>query len=467
MRLHMTDSAAYRNAGMISHRRLPKIGLHHCFPSTSGPGRYVEALLAGIDPEEFEVVAFGIEGNAYSQRALEKMIYLNSVNPLRSSDSVITASGQPSAWARATKRCRGYGSVAYRTVVPFSGKFAAGCGRDALRKARSIRPHGIDLFHAQHAGVIEEASLAARLAGVSHVLATVHMEPSVDVDQTRSHGLFRLLQFAGLRSVHRAIAVSESTNRAWRRRIHLPSQRITTIHNGIDPEYFRRTRSREDARRLLGLPADERILIGAAGRLHPQKGFEYLVEAIALLANAFPNLTLVLAGDGECGDKLRDQAASLGILDRVVFLGYCADVRIVYDAIDIFALSSLCEALPYALLEAMSHELPVAATDVGGIPEVVAPGTTGYVAPVRDAAGLAVCLRSLLESADLRRKLGAAGRRRVIDRFHERDCVRKTINIYRELLACGKAGHGIRLPAAGRADRETAVLCDGAGYDAR
>lgn len=446
---------------MISQRPLPKIGLHHVFPSTSGPGRYVEALLAGIDPEEFDVVAFGIAGNEYSQRSLEKMVFLNSASPIASSGLRVAGPDRSSILAQAGAHCHGYGRAVYRKLIPFSGKFAAGLGRDALRLARVIRANCVTLFHAQHAGVIEEASLAARLAGVPQVLGTLHMEPSVDVDHARSEGVFRLLQRAGLQSVHRAIAVSESTKREWQRRIRLRGKPFATIHNGIDPDYFCRTRSRGDARRLLGLPADERILIGAAGRLHPQKGFEYLIEALALLARDFPNVALLLAGEGECRPALEARAASLGILDRVIFLGFCSDVRVVYDAIDMFSMSSLCEALPFALLEAMSHELPVAATDVGGVSEVLKPGVTGYLASARDAAGLAACLRPLIESAPLRDKMGAAGRRRVIDYFHERDCVRKTIDVYREALACCKPGRATRLPAAARASQEAPFLIEG------
>jgi glycosyltransferase involved in cell wall biosynthesis len=124
----------------------------------------------------------------------------------------------------------------------------------------------------------------------------------------------------------------------------------------------------------------------------------------------------------------------LGLADRVRFLGQCSDVGLVYDACDVFVLSSLCEACPYALLEAMAHELPVVATRVGGVPEIVVDGETGFLAAPRDAESLAGALAKLIDSPELRRRQGQAARERVVKHFHEADMVRRTIQLYRELL---------------------------------
>ena len=125
-------------------------------------------------------------------------------------------------------------------------------------------------------------------------------------------------------------------------------------------------------------------------------------------------------------------------------LGYCQDVESVYDALDMFVLSSICDAMPFALLEAMAHELPAAGTTVGGVPEVIVPGETGFLAPPRDAVALAESMRPLLGSAELRQRLGRAGRARVVRHFHEADMVRKTLNVYRRILGPKDCRSGVR-----------------------
>src|SRR5207253_6549325 len=134
---------------------------------------------------------------------------------------------------------------------------------------------------------------------------------------------------------------------------------------------------------------------------------------------------------GPLRKELEAEATRHGVADRVRFLGFQSDVQLPLDALDVFAMPSRCEALPYALLEAMATELPAVGAAVGGVPEVIVPGQTGFVVPPRDPDALAASLRTLLKDADLRRWMGAAGRERVVRDFHERDMVRKTIELYR------------------------------------
>jgi glycosyltransferase involved in cell wall biosynthesis len=109
-------------------------------------------------------------------------------------------------------------------------------------------------------------------------------------------------------------------------------------------------------------------------------------------------------------------------------------VKDVYDALDIFAMPSRCEALGYALLDAMTAELPAIASRVGGVPEVVVPGETGFLIPVYDHRALAAALRLLMDDTELRRRMGRAGRERVVRHFSEREMVARTIELYRRLL---------------------------------
>ena len=153
-----------------------------------------------------------------------------------------------------------------------------------------------------------------------------------------------------------------------------------------------------------------------------------------MAAPASPHTVLAIAGTGPLHDSLNKQATDCGLAKRVFLLGHLDDVNLFLDACDIFVLSSLSEALPFALLEAMAHELPVVGTQVGGVPEVIVPGMTGFLAPPRDAAALASAMDPLLASANLRRRLGRCGRERIVNHFREADMVAKTMDVYRGLL---------------------------------
>jgi glycosyltransferase involved in cell wall biosynthesis len=144
---------------------------------------------------------------------------------------------------------------------------------------------------------------------------------------------------------------------------------------------------------------------------------------------------VALAGDGPLRRTLEEQAHRLEIRDRVHFLGFCPNVHDVFAALDIFAIPSRCEALPYALLEAMTTELPAVASCVGGVREVVIPGETGLLVPVEDHQALAAALKQLLDDANLRRQMGRAGRNHVIAHFSEQEMVARTLELYRRLLS--------------------------------
>src|SRR5207302_1076806 len=120
----------------------------------------------------------------------------------------------------------------------------------------------------------------------------------------------RLLEMVSNRCLDTAIAVSQATRRDWGRRTHLPADRVVTIHNGIDPQTFRRRQSREGARKKLGLPVDG-LVIGGLGRLEEAKGFTYLLQAAARLRPEFPTVTVAIAGTGPLQKSLEHQAAQL------------------------------------------------------------------------------------------------------------------------------------------------------------
>src|SRR5262245_5623741 len=176
-------------------------------PGTSGPGRYVASLLRGLEHSEFTAtIVPGCE--------------------------VPPDDGAPDKRQTPPEPRRRWMRLIPRFVRPWLG-----FRRQAGRLARAIRACGADLFHAQNTGC-EEMPLAARLAGVPHVLGTFHVDSSVDIQRQRSGWEHRALEWYSNRSLHRAIAVSEAAKRDWVQRTSIPAERVVTIHNGIDPRRF-------------------------------------------------------------------------------------------------------------------------------------------------------------------------------------------------------------------------------------
>ena len=372
-------------------------------PGNSGPARYVAALARGLSDAGWSAV------------------FLDSTEPA----SAVPMEHTTNVPARRT-------AISFRRAVPAFARCWAGFHRESSRLASRLRSTSVDILHTQNTGC-EEMPVAARWAGLPRVLGTFHVDSTYDLERVRSGLTHRVLEWYSNRSLHRAIAVSEATKRDWMRRTGIAAKRVVTIHNGIDPDDFRRRQPIESARGQLGLPRDA-VVLGGLGRLDPAKGFGDLVEALALLHTEFPQLYVAIAGAGPLRESLAALAAARSVASRFILLGFQPDVNLVLDACDVFVLPSLCEALPFALLEAMAHELPAVGTGVGGVPEVIVPGETGFVTPPRDPQALAAALRPLVASAQLRERLGRAGRERVQRHFHERDMIRKTVDVYRELV---------------------------------
>lgn len=377
----------------------PKIGFD-VRPGNSGPGRYVASLAKGMEGAEWDVCF------------LENPTAETSDQP------------QPDL---ATKK-----PSVLRSMVPVGIRQSIGFYQQARRLARRIKFMQVDLFHAQNTGC-EEMPVGARFARVPQILGTFHVDSTYDLNRERNGWAHRAMEWYSNRSLTRAIAVSNATRRDWIERTGLSAERVVTIHNGINPDHFSRQYARETAKKKLGLPADS-LVIGGMGRLDAAKGFCYLIEAVARLSSDFPDVVLAIAGTGDLLGELEQLARKLDVSQKVHFLGFQENVGLFLDSLDVFVMASLCEALGYALLEAMAHGVPAIGTRIGGIPEVVAEGKTGFLCPAADANGLAAAIVPLLKSSELRKELGANARDRVVKHFHEDDMIRKTLAVYLETL---------------------------------
>ncbi len=209
----------------------------------------------------------------------------------------------------------------------------------------------------------------------------------------------------------KVICVSEDLYRLSRE-CGVPADRCELLENGVDLDDYRRRRSVAEAKRRLGLRPDQ-LLVGAAGRLSAEKGFDLLIRAVEQLLRGGLDLDLAIVGEGDERPRLEALIAELGVADRVRLLGYRADLPDWYEAMDVFALSSLREGLPNVLLEAMALLTPVVATRIAGVPRLVRHEENGLLVESGSVEGLTDALGRLLRDADLRRRLAHAGRRTV------------------------------------------------------
>lgn len=195
----------------------------------------------------------------------------------------------------------------------------------------------------------------------------------------------------------------------------------------------------EPSTRALGARPDT-VVVGAAGRLVPIKGLIDLIDAMGRLNTAGPALRLEIAGSGPEQPMLERQARRLGIENRVAFLGWRENLGSTLSGWDIFVQPSLDEGFGIAALEAMAAGLPVVASRVGGLCELVDDGRTGLLVPPGDPAVLAQCLAGLARDPERRRALGAAGRQRARERFSVDQMVSEITDVYAEMLDSGAGG---------------------------
>ncbi len=210
----------------------------------------------------------------------------------------------------------------------------------------------------------------------------------------------RMYEAIDLRVLRRARAVLAVCETAAARLRKLGLANVAAVSNAVDADDIAARGDRKSARAELAI-SDDDLVIGAASRLSPEKGLEYLLDAVPAVLRRHPNARFVLIGDGPMGDALRHRCAVLGMPHRVTFAGFREDAAYLLKAFDVFVLPSLKENLPVALLEAMSCGVSVVATDVGGVREVLAPVGVEPIAP-RSSRAIAAAITQLLEDPDAR-----------------------------------------------------------------
>jgi glycosyltransferase involved in cell wall biosynthesis len=302
--------------------------------------------------------------------------------------------------------------------------------RRAPALARLLRRERPDVFHAHLSWQLacKFPLAAAVLARVPAVVAT--MQLYLDAPLSTSS----LMQLRALgRGVGRYIAVSDHIARALQHDLRLADQRVEVIHNAVDVARFSAAPDPELRHALTG--GERTPLVLTVARLHEQKGIDVLIEAVPKI----PDACFAIAGDGPERRRLENLAIDLGVEERVRFLGSRSDIPALLRASDLFVLPSRYEGFPLALLEAMAAEVPVVATRIAGVDELVAAGKNGDLVGAGDSAALGAAIANLLGDSDRRRELATRGHELVLERHGADATAARVTRVYEQLLAGASA----------------------------
>ena len=375
---------------------------------TGGTEHMVADLVTHLDPARFHVFACSLRGGQFGES--------------------LTARGCP----------------VYTLSVPINGDVHRAHPLAKLQAMRArvaglealIERHRIDILHTHHLTPLLHAFLASRRAG--RRWGWVHTEqirPDVDVEYAR--WIERVGRWL-LRRPDIVTGASDAVGAYLLDVAGVAADRVRVIHNGVDIERYSQPHDSAAKRRELGIPADAWV-IGLVANLRPQKNHESLLRAFAKLLPVVPEAWLVLVGDWERRPMLEALAGSLGIRDRVKFLGCRLDVPELYPVFDVYCLPSHYEGMPLTVLEAMSAGKPVVGTRVVGIQEVITDGQTGLLVAPNDPPALAQALLRVRRDAGLGPRLADAARAYINAHGRLEDMVKRYADAYEHVLA-GRAG---------------------------
>jgi glycosyltransferase involved in cell wall biosynthesis len=300
----------------------------------------------------------------------------------------------------------------------------------AVRLPRLIRRIAPDVVHTHLAAAGVAGRVAARHAGVPRIVSTQHNLS--DWQERRGHPL-RRLERGTLPLADGVIAVSDAVRAALVAACPRLAGRTRTIHNGVAVERFAECRREGARRREARVRASDDFVVGAVARLERRKGVDTLIAAAGQAVGSCPGLRLLIVGDGIERRALESLARASGLGDRVRWAGHQEDVRPFLAAMDVLAMPSRSEGLGLAVIEALAAGVPVVASEVGGIPELLRGTEAGMLIPADDVAAWARMIVTLGADAARRARMAAAGPAHAL-RFSDHAAATALEALYDELL---------------------------------
>jgi len=301
---------------------------------------------------------------------------------------------------------------------------------EALKQVRElIKQEGINIVHCHE--------MKGRLYGLLATIGTKARIITTNHNWIRSDFLvscFESLDAFYIRFFPKIIAVSPEVRKLMRRYL-IPDKKIEVIINGIDINEFKQDKAAGNRiRKAFGLERNI-PLIGAFGRISPEKGQKHLIAAAVQVLKVFPETRFLIVGDGFQKEEMKEYAAHLGISDRVIFAGFRKNIASFYSALDLFVLPSILEGTPMALLEAMSAKLPVIATRVGGVGRIVQNGKNGLLVSPANPEELASVIVRLLQTPTQAEKLAKNALHTISERYSSEKMTGEYMKLYTELIS--------------------------------
>ncbi|HVT74958.1 MAG TPA: glycosyltransferase family 4 protein [Candidatus Paceibacterota bacterium] len=303
--------------------------------------------------------------------------------------------------------------------------------KSLFRLVSLFRAEKPDVVHVNSSKVGGLGAFVARIVGVPNIIFTCHGWPWNEERSLASLWIIRFFSWLTVLFAHRTITVSE---RDWSdgKKLFWVGDKVSLVHNGIRPPELR---TKTDARAYIERAATAKgvdistgdFLIGAIGELHKNKGYEYLLPAIGSLDARFK---LAIIGEGEERSKLEMRLADLDLARRVVLLGFIEDASSYLRAFDGFVLSSIKEGLPYVVIEAGFAGLPVVATNVGGVKEIVDDMRSGILVQTRKSEDMARSIELIASDPVRAKAFGESLYNKVSEKFSLSQMVEKTIAVY-------------------------------------
>jgi glycosyltransferase involved in cell wall biosynthesis len=293
---------------------------------------------------------------------------------------------------------------------------------------RLIKTEKVEVVHTHLYDGNKYGRLAAGLARVPCLISHYH---NVYVRRrTKYHLINRALSLLN----DRILAVSQAVKESVVRFDRIAPERIEVLYNGIDPSRFEGDFQDSDVRQKFGVKPED-FLIGVVARLEEQKGHIYLFRALTQLLPAFPQIKVLIVGDGSRRSALEFSVREMGLSERVLFVGTRKDIPEILAALDLFIQPSLWEGFSLAILEALAIGAPVVATAVGGAAEVIRPGIDGLLIPPGEVSSLIATVREVILDPRKYREMGQRGKQTVGQKFTRAKHIAGLQELYLEVLA--------------------------------
>jgi glycosyltransferase involved in cell wall biosynthesis len=295
------------------------------------------------------------------------------------------------------------------------------------RLVEYIRHHQPEVVHTQLETSDVFGTLAAKYLHIPSV-STVH---TLDVPSKKKRTYWRNLfrwRVLGL-FAKRVIAVSDVTRNVYLK-FGIGSEKLVTMYNGIDLDVFSQNGTRAEKKKSILNLSPENIVVTTVAVLREPKGIQFMLQALPVILKEIPNLLYVIVGDGDYRSALEKVSKKLGIESHVIFLGRRTDVPELLAASDLFVFPTLQDALPTVLFEAMAAGLPIVASQVGGVPEIIHHQENGFLLPPADPSSLAAACIYTLSNSDYSDRISASALRTVKDKFDIQKQVQNLVNLY-------------------------------------